>query len=80
MGRHLKKDEWSEVFNVYEQYIKYYITKKELISKYIQMTNKNILYWNTTFRLIKTKFNARKQCEVQYYVSYYFLALFHILS
>ena len=27
------------------------------MSKYIQMAKKNILYWNTTFRLIKTKFN-----------------------
>lgn len=27
------------------------------MSKYIQMTKKNIRYWNTTFRLIKTKFN-----------------------
>ena len=57
MGRHLKKDEWLEVFNLYEQYINYDITKKELMSKYIQMTKKNILYWNTAFRLIKTKFN-----------------------
>ena len=57
MGRHLKKDEWLEVFNLYEQYINYDITKKELMSKYIQMTKKNIIYWNTAFRLIKTKFN-----------------------
>ena len=27
------------------------------MSKYIQMTKKNIIYWNTAFRLIKTKFN-----------------------
>ena len=57
MGRNLKKDEWLEVFNLYEQYINYDITKKELMSKYIQMKKKNILYWNTAFRLIKTKFN-----------------------
>ena len=57
MGRHLKKDEWLEVFNLYGQYINCDITKKELMSKYIQITKKNIIYWNTTFRLIKTKFN-----------------------
>ena len=57
MGRHLKKNEWLKVFNLYELYINYDITKKELMSKYIQMTKKNILYWNTAFRLIKTKFN-----------------------
>ena len=39
MGRHLKKDEWLEVFNLYEQYINYEITKK-LMYKYIQMTEK----------------------------------------
>ena len=44
MGRHLKKDKWLEVFNLYEQYINYDITKKELMFKYIQMTKKNILY------------------------------------
>ena len=27
------------------------------MSKYIQMAKKNMLYWNTTFRLIETKFN-----------------------
>ena len=30
MGRYLKKDEWLEVFNLYEQYINYDITKKNL--------------------------------------------------
>lgn len=30
MDRHLKKDEWLEVFNLYEQYINYDITKKNL--------------------------------------------------
>ena len=30
MGRNLKKDEWLEVFNLYEQYINYDITKKNL--------------------------------------------------
>ena len=55
MSRHLKKDEWLEIVNLYEQYINYDITKK-LMYKYIQM-KKNILYWNTIFLLIKTKFN-----------------------
>ena len=39
MSRHLKKDEWLEVVNLYEQYINYDITKK-LMYKYIQMTEK----------------------------------------
>lgn len=54
MGRQLKKEEGLEVFNIYKQYINYEITKKELMSKYIQMTKKNIRYWNTAFRLIKS--------------------------
>jgi|GEM_PF-4358764 len=44
MGRQLKKEERLEVFNIYKQYINYEITKKELMSKYIQMTKKNIRY------------------------------------
>ena len=31
MGRHLRKDEWLEVFNLYEQYINYDITKRTYV-------------------------------------------------
>ena len=57
MGKHLKKDEWLEVFNLYEQYINYGITKQELMFKYIGTTKKNINYWKNVLHLIKTKFN-----------------------
>ena len=30
MGRHLKKNEWLKVFNLYELYINYDITKKRI--------------------------------------------------
>ena len=57
MGRHLKKNEWSKVFDLYEQYNNYDITKKEFMSKYIRITKKNINYWRNVLHLIKTKFN-----------------------
>ena len=57
MGRHLKKNEWLKVFNLYELYINYDITKKEFMSKYIRITKKNINYWKNALHLIKTKFN-----------------------
>lgn len=57
MGRHLKKDEWLEVFNLYEKYINYDITKQEIMSKYIGTTNKNINYWKNVLHLIKIKLN-----------------------
>ena len=31
MSRHLKKDEWLEIINLYEQYINYDITKKTYV-------------------------------------------------
>ena len=57
MGRQLNKDEWLKVFNLYEQYNNYDITKKEFISKYIRITKKNITNWDNVLHLIKTKFN-----------------------
>ena len=57
MGRHLKKNEWLKVFNLYELYINYDITKKEFMSKYIRITKKNINYSKNVLHLIKTKFN-----------------------
>lgn len=57
MGRQLNKYEWLKVFNLYEQYNNYDITKKEFISKYIRITKKNITNWDNVLHLIKTKFN-----------------------
>lgn len=37
MDIHLKKDEWLEVFNLYEQYINYDIKKRIYVYKYIKM-------------------------------------------
>ena len=48
MGRHLKKDEWLEVFNLYEQYINYDITKKNL---YL-----NIYKWQRKISIIERMF------------------------
>ena len=49
MSRHLKKDEWLEIVNLYEQYINYDITKK-LMYKYIQMKKKySLLKYNLSF-------------------------------
>lgn len=57
MGRQLNKDEWLKVFNLYEQYNNYDITRKEFIFKYIRITKKNITNWDNVLHLIKTKFN-----------------------
>ena len=48
MDRHLKKDEWLEVFNLYEQYINYDITKKNL---YL-----NIYKWQRKISIIERMF------------------------
>lgn len=45
-----------KVFNLYEQYNNYNITKK-FISKYIGTAKKNINYWKDVLHLIQTKFN-----------------------
>lgn len=57
MGRQLKKEEWLEIFNLYEQYINYDITKKNLCLNIYKWQRKIFFIWNTAFRLIKTKFN-----------------------